>query len=65
MEKSELRHKQFLPTHCNRNDYIFEDAKTYGKTGYVDITTSSYPFFAQYEVKPSTAVKELVNAGVP
>ncbi len=65
VEKSELKYKQFLPTHCNRNDYIFEDAKTYGKTGYVDITTSSYPFFAQYEVKPSTAVNELVNAGVP
>ena len=28
---SELNYKQFLPTHCNRNDYIFEDAKEYGK----------------------------------
>ena len=62
---SELKYKQFSPTHCNRNHYIFEDAKTYGKKGYVDITTSSYPFFAEYEVKPSTALKELMNAGVP
>ena len=55
----------FFPTHCNRNDYIFEDTKKYGKLGYVDITTSSYPFFTEYEIKPSTAVKELVMAGVP
>lgn len=65
VENSELSFKQFLPTHCNRNDYIFEDAKEYGKNGYVDITSSSYPYFPQYEIKPSTAIKELMNAGVP
>ena len=62
---SELKYKQFFPTHCNRNHYIFEDAKSYGKEGYVDITTSSYPFFAEFEVKPSIALHELMNAGVP
>ncbi len=62
---SELKYSQFLPTHCNRNSYIFEDAKEYGKKGYVDITASSYPFFPQYEIKPSKAISELVNAGVP
>ncbi len=62
---SELNFKQFLPTHCNRNTYIFEDAKTYGKKGYLDITASSYPYFPEYEVKPSTAISELVKAGVP
>ena len=62
---SELNYKQFLPTHCNRNDYIFEDAKEYGKKGYVDITASSYPFFPQYEIKPSKAIVRLVDAGVP
>ncbi len=65
VSKSELNYKQFFPTHCNRNHYIFEDAKAYGKMGYVDITTSSYPFFAEYEVKPSRAFAELLNAGVP
>lgn len=65
IQKSELPLKQFLPTHCNRNNYIFEDAKTYGKKGYVDITTSAYPFFPDLEIKPSKAVIELVNAGVP
>ncbi len=63
--KSELNFKQFLPTHCNRNDYIFEDAKTYGKEGIVDITASSYPYFPEYEIKPSKAILQLVEAGVP
>jgi beta-aspartyl-dipeptidase (metallo-type) len=64
--KSMLKLTQFIPTHCNRNDYTLEDAKVYGnKGGYVDITTSSYPYFPEYEVKPSKAVIELINAGVP
>jgi beta-aspartyl-dipeptidase (metallo-type) len=63
--KSELKYTQFLPTHCNRNDYIFEDAKEYGKKGYVDITTSSFPYFPDDEVKPSKALKLLLEAGVP
>ncbi len=62
---SELKFTQFLPTHCNRNPYIFEDAKTYGKKGFVDITASSYPYFPEYEIKPSKAIAELVKAGVP
>ena len=65
VKQSELKFKQFFPTHCNRNDYIFEDAKVYGKEGYVDITASSYPFFPEYEIKPAKAIVELLNAGVP
>ena len=65
IRRSELKATQFLPTHCNRNDYIFEDAKAYGKEGYVDITASSYPFFPEYEIKPSKAIVQLVEAGVP
>ncbi|MBS4014633.1 MAG: beta-aspartyl-peptidase [Bacteroidetes bacterium] len=65
VEMSELKLTQFLPTHINRNDYIFEDAKTYGKKGFIDITASSYPYFPQYEIKPSKAIKELLEAGVP
>ncbi len=62
---SELKYTQFLPTHCNRNDYIFEDSKIFGKTGYVDITTSSWPYFQDEEIKPSNALKLLLEAGVP
>ena len=65
VEKSELKYTQFFPTHCNRNSYIFEDAKSYGREGYIDVTTSSYPYFAEFEVKPSVAVREFLEAGVP
>jgi beta-aspartyl-dipeptidase (metallo-type) len=65
VRNSELKYTQFLPTHCNRNDYIFEDAKLYGKTGYVDITTSAWPYFMDEEIKPSSGLKLLLNAGVP
>jgi beta-aspartyl-dipeptidase (metallo-type) len=65
VRKSELKFNQFLPTHCNRNDYIFEDSKTYGREGYIDITTSSWPYFPDEEIKPSTALKLLIESGVP
>jgi beta-aspartyl-dipeptidase (metallo-type) len=65
IEKSELKLTQFFPTHCNRNPYIFEDAKIYGKMGYVDLTASSYPYDPENETKPSKAIVELVKAGVP
>ncbi|MBK6964897.1 MAG: beta-aspartyl-peptidase [Bacteroidales bacterium] len=65
VEASEMSLRQFLPTHINRNDYIFEDAKTYGLKGYLDITTSSYPYYPDEEIKPATALKLLIEAGVP
>jgi beta-aspartyl-dipeptidase (metallo-type) len=63
--KSEMKYTQFLPTHCNRNDYIFEDSKSYGKKGYIDITTSSWPYFKDEEIKPATALRVLLEAGIP
>lgn len=60
-----LKPRQFWPTHCNRNPWIFEDAKTWGKEGLVDLTTSSWPYYQDEEIKPSRAVRELVAAGVP
>lgn len=65
VENSEMSLRQFLPTHINRNDYIFEDAKIYGKNGYLDITTSSYPYFPDEEIKPATALRLLLEAGIP
>jgi beta-aspartyl-dipeptidase (metallo-type) len=65
VENSELKYTQFYPTHCNRNKYIFEDAKKYGKKGYIDLTTSSYAYFPEFEIKPSLALVELLKAGVP
>lgn len=61
-----LKLTQFFPTHCNRNDYTLESAKEFAKKGgYVDITTSSYPYFPEYEVKPSKCIPMLLEAGVP
>ena len=37
----------------------------YGMNGYVDITTSSYPYYADEEIKPSAALRLLLEAGVP
>ena len=62
---SQLSLSQFLPTHCTRNPHIFQEAKDYGKQGYVDITASAFPFFPDDEVKPSKAIVELLKAGVP
>jgi len=65
VERSELNLKQFLPTHCNRNDSIFRDAQEYGKRSWVDLTASAYPYFPDEEVKPSRAIVELLRSGVP
>jgi beta-aspartyl-dipeptidase (metallo-type) len=65
VEKSELKLTQFFPTHCNRNHYIFEDAKKYGRNGYVDLTASSYPYDPLNEIKPSKAIVGLIASGVP
>jgi beta-aspartyl-dipeptidase (metallo-type) len=65
VEQSELTFGQFHPTHVNRNEHAFEEAKSYGKEGSVDITTSAYPYFPEEEVKPSRAIRELLEAGVP
>lgn len=65
VNNSELKLKQFYPTHCTRNHYIFEDAKVYGVNGYIDLTASSYPYDMENEIKPSKAIGLLAKAGVP
>lgn len=65
VRRSELKLTQFLPTHCNRSAAVFAEALEYGRDGYVDITASSYPYFPDEEVKPATAIRRLLEAGVP
>ncbi|MDZ7775388.1 MAG: beta-aspartyl-peptidase [Bacteroidales bacterium] len=65
VENSEIQYKQFLPTHCNRNPHIFKDALEYGKKGYIDLTSSSYPYFPDIEVKPSEAIARILQSEVP
>lgn len=63
--QSQLPIRQFYPTHCNRNREIFEDSKKYGKEGYLDLTSSSYAYYQDIEIKPSRAVRSLLEAAVP
>ena len=65
VRRSALKATQFLPTHVNRSAAVFADAKEYGRDGYVDITASSYPYFADEEVKPSAAIAQLLATAVP
>ena len=58
--------KHFLPTHCNRSAEVFEAAISFGKQGgWLDLTTSAYPYFPDEEIKPSEAIMRLLSAGVP
>jgi beta-aspartyl-dipeptidase (metallo-type) len=65
VERNGIHFRQFLPTHCNRGRAVFNEAKAYAKEGNIDLTTSSYPFYPDLEVKPSDAYFELLDAGVP
>jgi len=60
-----VNRRRFLPTHCNRSRRVLDDAAQWGLEGFVDLTASSYPFYPDLEIKPSLAVMELVDRGVP
>jgi beta-aspartyl-dipeptidase (metallo-type) len=66
LEETEIPATQFLPTHCNRNPRLFEESTAYAKGGgFVDFTTSTIPAFqAQGEVKCSTGLRRMLEAGV-
>lgn len=55
-----------IPTHINRNPDLFRKGIEYAKSGgYVDFTTGSYLTFAdEGELKPSDALKQMLDAGV-
>jgi beta-aspartyl-dipeptidase (metallo-type) len=69
VEDTEIPFSQFLPTHTNRNPYLFEDAKKYAKAGgFIDFTTSSDPVFWEgedAEIKTSCALRICLEEGVP
>lgn len=66
VEKTEIPLTQIVPTHCNRNINLFEDAIEYAKIGgYIDLTTSSDPdFLEKDEVKASYGLKMLLEKGI-
>ncbi|MCF6138988.1 beta-aspartyl-peptidase [Pseudalkalibacillus berkeleyi] len=67
VETTDIPIKQFYPTHINRNGKLFEAGITYAKKGgYVDFTTSTIPkFLEEGEVKCSSGLKRMLDAGVP
>lgn len=66
VENTEIPYTQFIPTHMNRNPYLFEEAVEYAKDGgYIDFTTSTDPvFWDEGEVKASKALKICLDRGV-
>ncbi|MEG1799774.1 MAG: beta-aspartyl-peptidase, partial [Synergistaceae bacterium] len=65
--ETEIPFSQFMPTHLNRNPELFEEARRYAAMGgYVDFTSSTIPLFLEEgEVKCSTAVKTMLDDGIP
>lgn len=67
-EETEIPPSNMLPTHINRSARLLHDGIDYAKTlgGFVDLTTSSDPdFLEEDEVKASTGLKMMLDAGVP
>lgn len=65
-EESEIPRTQFIPTHVNRNPWLFKQAVEWGKKGgFIDVTSGVSPAGgSQQAIKPSQAVREAVAAGV-
>ncbi|WP_110953970.1 beta-aspartyl-peptidase [Anaerosinus massiliensis] len=63
----ELPKSQFLPTHVNRNPQLLEESIDWAKQGGImDITSGVSPASgASKSIKPSKAVKQALEAGVP
>lgn len=67
VEETDIPITQFYPTHINRNQALFEAGIHFAKNGgYVDFTTSTvHRFLDQGEVRCSTGLKKMLEAGVP
>jgi beta-aspartyl-dipeptidase (metallo-type) len=66
IEESDIPKKHFLPTHMNRNPYLFEKSIEYAiGGGFVDYTTSTVPLFIEEgEVAAYRTLKHLMDKGV-
>lgn len=66
IEDSEIPMTQFVPTHANRNPWLFKDAIEWGKRGgYIDITSGVSPASgSSSSIKPSKAIRQALDAGV-
>lgn len=66
VQTTEIPITQFIPTHINRNNSLFEAGLTYAKMGgFIDFTTSTTKqFINNGEVEASLALKKALEAGV-
>jgi beta-aspartyl-dipeptidase (metallo-type) len=66
VDETEIPITQFVPTHINRNPSLFDEGIAWAKRGgLVDFTTSTVPaFLAEGEVKSSTGLRRMLDAGV-
>lgn len=66
IEEGEIPITQFIPTHVNRNPWLFKQAIEWGKRGgFIDVTSGVSPVNgSQKAIKPSQAIREAVAAGV-
>lgn len=67
VNETEIPYSNMLPTHVNRNPYLFEDAIDYALSGgFIDVTSGVSPLAgSENAVKPSKAIRRLLDAGVP
>lgn len=66
-DETEIPVSQFVPTHMNRNQRLFEEGRAYAVLGgYVDYTTSTTrQFLEEGEIRAARALKTLLGDGVP
>ncbi len=64
--ETEIPRSQFLPTHINRNPWLFEEGIAWAQAGgFVDFTTSTVQaFLDEGEVKCSEGLRRMLEAGV-
>ena len=67
LEETEIPITQFKPTHINRNPYLLEDGIKFAKMGgVIDMTSGVSPDSgARNSVRPSQAIKQCLEKGVP
>lgn len=67
LSHTEVPLSQLIPTHLNRSEAVFTEAIEYGKAGgNVDLSTGvSERYYFKGAVKPSTAVRRLMESEVP
>jgi beta-aspartyl-dipeptidase (metallo-type) len=65
LESTEIPKTQIVPTHVNRNPWLFEQSKEYASSGgLVDVTAGVAPALGFADaIKPSQAVREFLEAG--